>query len=340
MIKNFLQRSNKRIRQVGLRSLMVCLCLALSGLSAWGQDGTYTFSGGTGVKDDPYLISTVEDLKNMAEAVNQGTASSTYNEKHYKLTKDLTLTPEDVDSWEPIGPIQYFFTGSFDGDGHTISGFNVTHEITSDRDIFGFFGHIENDAIIQNFNLVGDVEIKKTATDNYQYPVHSFGGICAEMDGASIINCTFNGKLNVEISVGSTLPKGIAGICGKVDNKGGYITNCSNFSEIIISMENISNTRDLPIAFGGIIGYSSTGLSILNCYNTGNIKVNMVKNNIMGVFLGGISGQVDNWADYVKIGYCYNVGNITVSGSNNKLNAVVGGGFSVQAIFQKVIVLI
>lgn len=327
MIKNFLQRSNKRIRQVGLRSLMVCLCLALSGLSAWGQDGTYTFSGGTGVKDDPYLISTVEDLKNMAEAVNQGTASSTYNEKHYKLTKDLTLTPEDVDSWEPIGPIQYFFTGSFDGDGHTISGFNVTHEITSDRDIFGFFGHIENDAIIQNFNLVGDVEIKKTATDNYQYPVHSFGGICAEMDGASIINCTFNGKLNVEISVGSTLPKGIAGICGKVDNKGGYITNCSNFSEIIISMENISNTRDLPIAFGGIIGYSSTGLSILNCYNTGNIKVNMVKNNIMGVFLGGISGQVDNWADYVKIGYCYNVGNITVSGSNNKLNAVVGGIF-------------
>ena len=49
MIKNFLQRSNKRIRQVGLRSLMVCLCLALSGLSAWGQNnfGDFDVSGET-----------------------------------------------------------------------------------------------------------------------------------------------------------------------------------------------------------------------------------------------------------------------------------------------------
>lgn len=327
MKKRFLQRKNTRMYHVWLRSFMVCLCLALAGVSAWGQDGSYTFSGGTGTENDPYLISSVKDLKNMAEAVNQGTSDNTYNEKHYKLTADLTLSPDDVASWEPIGPIQYFFTGSFDGDGHTISGFNVTHEITSDRDIFGFFGHIENGAIIQNFNLVGEVEITKSATDSHQHPVHSFGGICAEMDGASIINCTFSGKLNVEISVGSTLPKGIAGICGMVEGKGGNITNCSNSSEIIISMKNISNTRDLPILFGGVIGYSYPGLYISNCYNTGDIKVNMVGNNIMGVFLGGISGQINNGSDYTKIGYCYNEGNITVSGSNNKLHAAVGGIF-------------
>lgn len=315
-MKRFLQRKNTRMYHVWLRSFMVCLCLALAGVSTWGQDKNYTFSGGTGTENDPYLIKTVGDLKNMAEAVNQGTSDNTYNEKHYKLTADLTLSPDDVASWEPIGPIQYFFTGSFDGDGHTISGFNVTHEITSDRDIFGFFGHIENGAIIQNFNLVGEVKITKSATDSHQHPVHSFGGICAEMDGASIINCTFSGKLNVEISVGSTLPKGIAGICGMVEGKGGNITNCSNSSEIIISMENISNTRDLPIVFGGVIGYSYPGLYISNCYNTGDIKVNMEGNNIMGVFLGGISGQINDGSDYTKIGYCYNEGNITVSGSN------------------------
>lgn len=41
MMKRFLQRKNTRMYHVWLRSFMVCLCLALAGVSAWGQDGFY-----------------------------------------------------------------------------------------------------------------------------------------------------------------------------------------------------------------------------------------------------------------------------------------------------------
>ena len=41
MMKRFLQRKNTRMYHVWLRSFMVCLCLALAGVSAWGQDNKY-----------------------------------------------------------------------------------------------------------------------------------------------------------------------------------------------------------------------------------------------------------------------------------------------------------
>lgn len=41
MMKRFLQRENTRMYHVWLRSFMVCLCLALAGVSAWGQDNKY-----------------------------------------------------------------------------------------------------------------------------------------------------------------------------------------------------------------------------------------------------------------------------------------------------------
>ena len=41
MMKRFLQRKNTWMNHVWLRSFMVCLCLALAGVSAWGQDNKY-----------------------------------------------------------------------------------------------------------------------------------------------------------------------------------------------------------------------------------------------------------------------------------------------------------
>ena len=58
MMKRFLQRKNTRMYHVWLRSLMVCLCLALAGVSAWGQE---TKPEGQGTIDVPYKLDSKED---------------------------------------------------------------------------------------------------------------------------------------------------------------------------------------------------------------------------------------------------------------------------------------
>lgn len=78
MIKNFLQRSNKQIRQVGLRSFMVCLCLALAGVSAWGQDGFGDFdvTGETGNATYEKGVLTIKGSGVIVKNLNSGTATN------------------------------------------------------------------------------------------------------------------------------------------------------------------------------------------------------------------------------------------------------------------------
>ena len=46
--------------------------IALLMMATWVGWGQETFSGGTGTEDDPYLISSSDDLKSLAESVNGG----------------------------------------------------------------------------------------------------------------------------------------------------------------------------------------------------------------------------------------------------------------------------
>lgn len=325
MKKRFLQRKNTRMYHVWLRSFMVCLCLALAGVSAWGQDKNYTFSGGTGTENDPYLISSVEDLKNMAEAVNQGTASSTYNEKHYKLTKNLTLTPEDVDSWKPIGPVHFAFSGSFDGGGNTISGFNASHTITEQDKPFGFFGTISENATIKNLIVCGNINIKMG--EGLWFGV--VGGICGHSEG-HIEECIYKGKIKISSDVEKpAIPNAVGGICGRLNNGGKISGCCSKESEIEVTLVNhpYSNSDFSRFACGGVVGRIEGRSSIDACFYTGSIVLDITSNSFLHAGVGGIIGYSDpNQYDAPSISNCYNEGKITVKGANNEMYYVSVGG--------------
>ena len=322
MMKRFLQRENTRMYHVWLRSFMVCLCLALAGVSAWGQDGTYTFSGGTGVKDDPYLISTVTDLKNMAEAVNQGTSSNTYNKKHYKLTTNLTLSPDDVASWEPIGPVHFAFSGSFDGGGNIISGFDVSHTITEQNKPFGFFGTISENAIIKNLKVCGNINI--VMDDNASSCI--VGGICGRSEGL-IEKCVYGGEIKVSSNVEKeTGENAVGGICGQLDT-GGKIKGCSNESGINVELDKYRVNSLLGFNSGGVVGIIIGASCIEDCFNTGCIILNIENNEIISACVGGIIGySVSQYDDTPSISNCYNEGKITVKGANNDMYCVLVGG--------------
>ena len=90
-------------------------------------DGTIAegYAGGTGTRTDPFLISNGSQL---AKMVNDGNDTAG---KFYKLTGDIYLNDTSDSAWKDNNPREWYtyasngskyFQGSFDGDGHTVSG--------------------------------------------------------------------------------------------------------------------------------------------------------------------------------------------------------------------------
>ena len=89
-----------------------------------GWDGTPSQPHGTGTEDDPYQIGTAQELAWLAYAVNNQMESAGYCAV---LTADIDL---GYCRWPVIGILssngQRAYTGTFDGQGHTVSGLYIT----------------------------------------------------------------------------------------------------------------------------------------------------------------------------------------------------------------------
>lgn len=163
---------------------------------------------------------TVSSAKEFAEMVAGGS---------YKLTADITVT----------APYANDFTGTFDGDGHT-----VTLAISGDSDYQALFAKLAAGAVVKNVMVDGEV----TGTDN-------IGGIAGIATNATIIACA--NKATV-----TATGRYVGGLVGK--GTGLTMTSCYNQGAV-------SSTRTRPINMGGIAGYVDGGASVENCYNTGSI---------------------------------------------------------------------
>lgn len=86
---------------------------------------------GTGTIQDPYLIYTVQDLKNYRDSINL--ANKRWNNKSFKLVNDLDFINET--DWMPIGIPTDFdnmnaFAGNFDGNNKKIRNIKIGNETT------------------------------------------------------------------------------------------------------------------------------------------------------------------------------------------------------------------
>ena len=81
------------------------------------------YAGGSGKKEDPYIISSDLELAKLARDVTNGNVSEPQvsSDTYIKLSKDIDLSKG---IWMPIGTwnnaTQNFFAGKFNGDGHAI----------------------------------------------------------------------------------------------------------------------------------------------------------------------------------------------------------------------------
>lgn len=150
-----------------------------------------------------YEISTGAELAWLAEQVNSGDKYS--QGKYFKLTADIDLGDKE---WTPIGKSgsknRLAFHGTFDGDGHTVSGLHIN----TTKGNLGLFGYTGNNAVVQNLIVYGSVKSSSKAT---------IGGICGSNNG-SIQACGFYGNVSSDKKTST-----IGGIAGAANNQ---VKNC------------------------------------------------------------------------------------------------------------------
>ncbi|KOS60906.1 hypothetical protein FJQ98_20430 [Lysinibacillus agricola] len=100
------------------------------------------FSGGTGTKDDPFLIKTEQDLRDIDKKNLDG-------KFHYKQNEHITISS----TWDPIcnGSSTPPFWGTYDGGNFDINGLNIVNEEHSQA---GLFGLLDGSGTIKNLRLI------------------------------------------------------------------------------------------------------------------------------------------------------------------------------------------
>lgn len=165
-----------------------------------------------------FEINTAEQLAGLAKLVSD---FEIFDETIViKLTADIDL---DNREWTPIGgDSDWSFGGTFDGQGHTISGLYINNS----SQYQGLFGYIDSSAIVQNLIVTGSVTTSKEYT----------GGIVGRSprNKGTVRNCGFYGTVTATGRSGGVVGGGKAENCwyysdGTASNLGvcgGTATNC------------------------------------------------------------------------------------------------------------------
>ena len=229
-------------------------------------------------EDGTYLIASAGELQWFATKVNFGETAACA-----RLTADIDLEGSETNQWQPIGTTAAKYTGTFDGQHHTVSGLYWHGQKQPN---IGFFGYV-GAATIKGLRVEGDITCDDPDHGGADTGSSKFvGGIVGHTDGvATISRCSFAGSVKGTLEVG--------GIVG-----GGQcqITDCYN--EATVTFYSVSN-----FAAGGILGYQGSGtVQITNCYNRGQI----INEGNVTAYMDGISpaGTLSNC--YSMAGCCFN----------------------------------
>lgn len=230
---------------------------------------------GSGTPEDPYQITTAEEFDLIREDL----------EASYVLTSDIDLS--SYENWIPIGNMTYedvnmetgdmdmtkAFSGSLDGDGHTISGVTAaTDQNMLAVGLFGCFTGSMEDLTVENVTVTGDETVMAS------------GGIVGYAISGSITDVTLSGENSI---TGINCVGGIAGGSMAV------VSDCTveNTAITVIGDNDFSDGRiiqqDVAECGGLVVGGSFAG-RVDNCTASGTVTA--TGNEPVG--LGGIAGCI------------------------------------------------
>ena len=247
----------KKIISLLLAIVLLLGMLPVAALAA----GTQPEADSNGV----YQIGTAAELLWFAETVNNGNSDISG-----VLTADVNL--KDVD-WPGIGNSSNQFSGSFDGQGHTVTFAGST---------WGLFARVMGSeskvAEIKNVNTAGSVKL---------------AAIAANAGYVHISNCINRATISSDNSY-------LGSIVGKVS---GITVSGTTKSDVLITQCGNEASISGGEYVGGIVGFSETNTRVQECYNTGNIHGT---GNV-----GGLVGYLKGWTGTCYVKNSYNTGRVT-----------------------------
>ena len=276
----------------------VMLAVMLMTMTAWAQ--TELFSGGEGTVDNPYKITTADDLNKLAKDVNNGTK---YKDTYFKLMNDVsyehTSTWNDTTSTEnnftPIGNSSTnSFRGTFDGNDKSISGIRIYKNTkTADSQNIGLFGVVLR-------GTVKNLTLTDTRIVGYGYT----GGIAGYCSSNSVIDSCI---VTSTVAVYSVQPGALrfGGITGYANSETAIISNNTSSATVAIK-DGLTGCE----GYGGILGGAAPGATVSN-----NLAIGAKVKDSSG-WAGAIMGYSNNGASLSNNYYT----NCTVNGTANALN--------------------
>lgn len=272
-----------------------------------GWDGTPSQPHGKGTEDDPYQIGTAQELAWLAYTVNNQMESEGYCAV---LTADIDL---GYCRWPVIGVLssdgQHAYTGTFDGQGHTVSGLYITS--LGGRQKLGLFG-VAQDAVIENLTVRGSIEL--TGVKSYDTTTgYIIGGLLGsgEGSGVTIRNCVSQVDISVSfVNDQKAQNSAVGGLVGRLSGSGSHkITDCRNEGRVYTSFA--------PGAYylggfgsgggqGGIVGFIGASAQLERCVNTGAVYAGRAAG------VGGIVGNADGSSkESITLNQCANQGAVS-----------------------------
>ncbi len=277
-----------RVQALALAVVMLLFMLPVTAMQAsaettgkWTSDYTAEALAGAGTQEDPYRITSAQDLAKLAK--DTGLATGGY---YFKIT--ATQIDLSAHEWVAIAT----FTGHLDGNGCQITGLTYS-SASAAVGRYGLIGQLSKDCTVKNLSLQVDIDVLAASSTT------AVGAVVGILAG-SVDNCVVSGTIS---ATGEGKHLYIGGVAGYVNGGIGSVKNCVNYASVSAN----ETTGNSFAGVGGIVGcINDANAEILNNANHGQITaVNAKKSHC---FAGGIVGRLISGK---SISNCYNTGVIT-----------------------------
>lgn len=292
-----------------------------------------TTYNGSNIRDIIYTwISNAEELNSLqrvAEKLNDRDALS-YN---YILKNDIDASglvdAAGNSTYNTIGSGTKAFTGTFDGDGHTIVGLQAKG---------GIFGQLGSGAVVKNINIASSVftgnnigdSVGAVAAENnggsisgisgYGNTIKGSGGYIGGLVGKNYGGISNSNDQSTVIAGAGTVAGGIAGVNGTNAGKGGTIDNVQSNSAVttgVLAKDQYASN------LGGIVGKNEM---LLNKYNINNVSAHGVtgktgNTKTSGGIVGTNEGRISNAYNESIIHGSENIGGVAGKNVTQALNS-------------------
>jgi len=280
--------------------------IVIIAVCGWGLSAQAKYGGGTGERNDPYLIYDANQMNTIG--LNEGDRN-----KYFKLMADIDLGEYEGEEFNIIGiPYSRPFAGVFDGNSHIIS--NFTYSSTG-KEYVGLFRYVEGErAEIRNLGLVDpNVEVEMGSR---------LGSLVGYLSDGTITNCYVEG--------GNVTGQDYVG--GLVGRNSGTISTCCSTARVAgedyvggLAGDSYGTIANCCVKGGNVTGEHRVGGlvgvnwdSIHTCYSTGSVAGED--------YVGGLTGE-----NHGGIVTCYAAGRVTGTENTGGLTGFQWGRHTINS---------